>query len=682
MKKLYSKMWAKGISIVLLFVFLVSFLLSGFGIGYMLSNNYYTMKDGEIINQELEWELYDQQYEIDNYIYDTVISEDMYGDFYEEKYSSENTNMVFTVMDEQGDVILQNYKADTRFTIKRNFEVTVNEQYDTEVKTFLCEESVEMERYISNLSKSGKLYSHTIEELYDVNSGELVGWKVISDLNLSEYEIYTVTAGVRENLEAKDDFYYKAEFLEDVLSLRSSFVVICIVSFILSAFMLVFLCVGAGHKDGYEGIYLYWANKIPFDLYLAITVFGCIMCVLLLNFGFTYNLLVALIMFAVSGVAAFTLVLMLIMGFAARAKAGAWWRNTLIYKLGRLIVRGIKWIVNAVPAVWMAVIIAVAVAVIELIGIIFWYNTYYGFGKFLAFMFLVVLNGLLVVFVIYNALNVHWIKTAGERIAKGDFEHKIDTKRLYSDFRKHGESLNRIGDGIKEAVDRQMKSERMKTELITNVSHDIKTPLTSIVNYVDLLSKENISPDKAREYVEVLERQAARMKKLVEDLVESSKASSGNVNMNLEKTDVKTLISQAIGEYEEKLGAKNLTPVLNITDDPCFINADGTLLWRMFDNLLRNICKYAMVGTRVYISLEKNGGKVQVSFKNVSEFPLNITGDELTERFVRGDKSRYTEGSGLGLFIAKNLAQLQGGKLDIIIDGDLFKAVASFDSVD
>ena len=221
----------------------------------------------------------------------------------------------------------------------------------------------------------------------------------------------------------------------------------------------------------------------------------------------------------------------------------------------------------------------------------------------------------------------------------------------------------------------------MKTELITNVSHDIKTPLTSIVNYVDLLEKEDIQPEKAKEYVDVLHRQSARLKKLTEDLVEASKASSGCLPVHLARTDVNVLLSQLAGDYLEKLEAAQLEPVFHPAPSQPKIQADGQLLSRVLGNLFSNICKYAQSGTRVYLTLEKTGGEAVVTFKNTSRAALNIPAEELMERFVRGDSSRSTEGNGLGLSIAQSLTELQGGKMALAIDGDLFKAILRFPTV-
>ena len=265
------------------------------------------------------------------------------------------------------------------------------------------------------------------------------------------------------------------------------------------------------------------------------------------------------------------------------------------------------------------------------------------------------------------------LQRGGEALARGDLAYHTDTRGMLWDFRRHGEDLNSIGTGMSAAVEERMKSERMKTELITNVSHDIKTPLTSIVNYVDLLTKTE-DPTKAREYLEVLERQARRMKKLTEDLVEMSKAASGTVEVKTGRYSVNELLGQALGEYRDRLVSAGVEPVLTLPEGDLRILADGKLTWRILDNLFSNVCKYGQKGTRFYVGAGREEDMVRLSFRNISHDPLNTPADELMERFVRGDSARGGEGSGLGLNIAKSLAELQGGKLELFVDGDLFKA--------
>lgn len=265
-----------------------------------------------------------------------------------------------------------------------------------------------------------------------------------------------------------------------------------------------------------------------------------------------------------------------------------------------------------------------------------------------------------------------------KHLSEGDLSYKIDTAHLHGPFRRNADMLNRISRGCAVEVERRMKSEHLKTELLTNVSHDIKTPLTSIINYVDLLKKTDPQPKEAREYADVLERQSNRLKKLLEDLIEASKASTGNITVELAPTDAAELLRQAVGEYSERLTAQSLETVLRIGGESCTITADGRLLWRVFDNLLGNVVKYAMPGTRVYLDLTEQGGQSSIVVKNISREALNIDTDELMERFVRGDASRATEGSGLGLSIARSLTECMGGRFELSVDGDLFKVTLRF----
>lgn len=241
--------------------------------------------------------------------------------------------------------------------------------------------------------------------------------------------------------------------------------------------------------------------------------------------------------------------------------------------------------------------------------------------------------------------------------------------------------MNNVREGMRNAIQEQMKSERLKTDLITNVSHDIKTPLTSIINYVDILKREDIQDEKIRGYIDILDRKSQRLKHLTEDLVEASKISSGNIQLNIEEINLKQLLKQTNGEFEEKFQNKDLTLVCTLPENQMLIRADGRRMWRVIENLYNNAAKYAMPHTRVYVDGTFKGGKVVVSIKNISEYPLNFSAEELMERFVRGDVSRSTEGSGLGLEIARNLTLMQNGTFDIYLDGDLFKVTITFDAI-
>lgn len=443
--------------------------------------------------------------------------------------------------------------------------------------------------------------------------------------------------------------------------------------------LLIFLLCSAGHRKGAEGITLNGQDKIPLDLYLAVT--GTVAGLLVYaGCDVFYEDLVRITLSVLLFTTAFLLGLAIVMTCAARLKAGAWWKNTVIfYLLGflRRIFGEAADIVHMVPLVWRTGLIFCAATFLNFLLALWFFGNG---GDFLPFLLGVIFNGVLFFSFCRVSLDLRKLREAGERLAAGDVEYKTDTRKMYWEFRRHGENLNRVGDGLAIAVDKQMKSERLKTELITNVSHDIKTPLTSIINYVDLLEKEG-PEGRSAEYLEVLERQAKRLKKLTEDLVEASKASTGNLAVALTRTDVCELVRQAVGEYAERLEAGGLESIISAPEGEVFVLADGRLLWRVMDNLFSNTVKYAQPGTRVYIDVTQKGAELIISVKNISRDRLNVDAEELMERFVRGESSRSTEGSGLGLNIARSLAELMKGTFALHVDGDLFKAEIRFQRV-
>lgn len=270
------------------------------------------------------------------------------------------------------------------------------------------------------------------------------------------------------------------------------------------------------------------------------------------------------------------------------------------------------------------------------------------------------------------------MKEALEKIYQGNNEVYLDDSELEGVQKEMAVYINDIAGGFSNAIEEGLKSERLKTELITNVSHDIKTPLTSIINYVDLLQKEQIDNEAAQEYLDVLNRQSARLKKLIEDLIEASKASSGSLNVTWEQCDMGVILVQTAGEFEEKLMENQIQLQMRNPEKNTYIKADSRHLWRVFDNLMNNICKYAQPSTRAYVDIIQEQGQVEVIFRNISKYPLNISSEELMERFVRGDSSRNSEGSGLGLSIAKSLTELMNGTFTLVVDGDLFKVILAF----
>ncbi|MDE6742503.1 MAG: sensor histidine kinase [Lachnospiraceae bacterium] len=366
------------------------------------------------------------------------------------------------------------------------------------------------------------------------------------------------------------------------------------------------------------------------------------------------------------------------MELAIRIKRGGFLKHTLIYTVLHLLGRCIKAAVRGILAVFCSFHVLIsslaafaALSICEFIGLLLW-------GEVELFVVWCFERVLLLAAICYFGLVRGKLRKAGRALAEGNLSYHVDTSKMILGYREHGNDLNNIGEGMAKAVSERMKSEHLKTELISNVSHDLKTPLTSIINYSDLLGQAETDPEKVKEYTEVLHRQSIRLKKLLDDLLEVSKASTGNLSTDPAPCDINVLIMQTTGEYEQRFAEKNLELILGEPKQDAHIMADQRHLFRIFDNLFGNIYKYAQPGTRVYLNVENEDKKVRIIFRNMSEYPLNINGEELMERFVRGDKSRHKEGNGLGLSIAMSLAQLQGGSLKIITDGDLFKAVLEF----
>ena len=297
------------------------------------------------------------------------------------------------------------------------------------------------------------------------------------------------------------------------------------------------------------------------------------------------------------------------------------------------------------------------------------------------FLLLAVLGGMKLImlpWIISHGVAMKRVKVVTKELAAGNLESHLEVEKMPRSMRELGENVNAMAGSISVAVEERLKSERLKTELITNVSHDIKTPLTSIINFSDMIQKEKSENEKITEYAEHLHKQSTRLKKLIEDLMEASKASTGNLEVHLEPCDVKVLLGQCLGEFEPRLQEKHLELVVRQGEEQLRIMADNRMLWRVFENLMNNICKYAQADTRVYLSAKEVDGQAQITFKNVSKYALDVAPEELMERFVRGDLSRHTEGSGLGLSIVSSLMELQGGKLKLSTDGDLFKAILEF----
>ena len=462
---------------------------------------------------------------------------------------------------------------------------------------------------------------------------------------------------VDEALTKADSYAKEYQMFERLGRYRNLYLPVGFGSVIVFIIALVMAFQSAGHSRRSEELKLYWIDKINFELLLV--GLGVILFIHMLlgkefvggNIGDEFLRMVFAVLIAMS---ASLFIFIVLMSFARRIKTKTFSSTSVLGMFW--------WLLKEVPLK------------IQVFGVCALYMIFRIVSVHEPFLVLMT-DLILIVILLLMFVNGHQLLIAGERLAAGDLDYRIpeeDMKHMHWFFRTHGEHLSQIAEGMQKAIEEEMKSERLKTELITNVSHDIKTPLTSIINYVDLLQKDH-TEEQEKEYLDVLERNSSRLKKLTEDLVEASKASTGNIPVSLEPTDVGVLVEQSLAEFDDKLKEAQLTPVVNIPEG-MLVMADGKLLWRILDNLLANCVKYAMPQTRIYIDAYERNKRIVLAVKNVSREPLNISAKELMERFVRGDASRSTEGSGLGLNIARSLALLQNGDLKITIDGDYFKA--------
>ena len=468
----------------------------------------------------------------------------------------------------------------------------------------------------------------------------------------------------------------KTGFKEFAYKNRNSMMVYGFIAGITALACFVFLICSAAHRSGTEDCVLLRQDKIPYDLYLPSAILlGTGLCAMLVEcVAYELNTVkavaAALIMACLAGV-----FMALCMTTAAQIKTGTLFKNTLIYRLCTGVGMGANSMLSSISGAWR---FSLAFAGYLLINALLSYR-FFTRGGFLAFLLLIAVNGGALYFLLNMIRQMRTLSAAGQAMANGDLSYCVDTSDMKREFREHGENLNSIGRGMAIAVNERMKSERFKTELITNVSHDLKTPLTSIVTYIDLLQKEDIQDEKAKEYIDTIARQSKKLKKLTEDLIDASKASSGALNVNMERVNISELLRQSSAEYGERMEAVNITPVVNMPEEDIHVRADGRLLWRVVENLLQNICKHGMPGTRAYLEARTENGRAVVSFKNISQQQLNIPVEELLERFVQGDESRSRGGSGLGLSIAESLTELMKGKLKLSLDGDLFKVELWFD---
>lgn len=493
----------------------------------------------------------------------------------------------------------------------------------------------------------------------------------------------TVNAFLPKTLAVGDRFYYTNALINFLYPLSTVVVLITFISLFLFIILMIVLCCAACVTTDSETLKSTRADRFPFDVALLILVAIGIGEIILFYDVLPY--FSSQIELNALAVATFVIVdslllILYIMGFAARVKIGNLFSRMLIVRFFKFIGRKIASVFKRIGYGFrnLKFVKKTVVSLLFIITVDFFICMINGFSRQCAYIMAFVELLIFIPLVISLAVQFRKIEEGVMKIVNGDFTFKIETKYMFGDFKRMAQELNEINIGMQKALDEKMKSERFKTELITNVSHDLKTPLTSIINYVDLIKKEHVENETVVNYIDVLDRQSSRLKKLIEDLIEASKASTGNIQVNFAPCDAGILLTQAVAEYYEKAENAQLDLIVNTDDSSHYIMADSRLLWRVYDNLLSNICKYAFPGTRVYLSVRTIGDSVVTVFKNISKAKLNISSDELMERFVRGDSSRNTEGSGLGLSIVRSLTSLQHGEFNVSIDGDMYTATVTF----
>ncbi len=474
-----------------------------------------------------------------------------------------------------------------------------------------------------------------------------------------------VTGYVLKNMEVDDDFSYYYKLVDSFYAHRVALIVLTLICIVVFISIEIYLINWASKRPGMPGAKPGLLDRIPTDLFFFVLV-ATILGLLALFFSSTWwKAWVQILVGGVSLATVGTMLTAFLMSIAARLQfeKGYWWKQSIL----GWCCRGLRCGLSLLPLVWRWILVGLGMVALCLAVL------RQGHPKGA----LLLLSAATLAGTGYLVWSLGSILKTMKQLGDGDLNATLNPENLYGTFRQMAQELNNVGQGAKAAAEHQLRAERTKTELITNVSHDIKTPLTSIVSYVDLLQKPH-TEDQEKEYLEVLARQSLRLKKLTEDLVEMSKAASGNITVDLQPTDPVELVNQALAEYQDKMEKAGLTVVCNAISCPVRVLADGKLLWRVMDNLLGNCVKYAMPGTRVYLNVVKFEKEVMISLSNISRTELNIPPEELMERFVREDRFRNTEGSGLGLDIAKTLMELQRGSLSLEIDGDLFKAILGF----
>lgn len=578
-------------------------------------------------------------------------------------YTEGSTNLTYLFADKETQTIYTNKKAYSSYAqLEQNLEKIFKEKAYAVVYPELSE-------CVTNIPGADlQVWNHTIDQSFDTKD-------------------FVFAVSVDTKFSVADSMADEAENYETYSKLMFPMLAGAIFGSVLWLIGMVWLTVTAGRRPEDEEIHLNgfdrWYTEIAAGTVIGIWLAGTIISGTLIansSLGYSHVVVTVIVICLICGTYTMAWFLIGYLSLVRRIKAGTLWKNSLIRKVlkwigkcsGKLADFARAFSRNTAEKI-KVLLVGGAFLFLQflIIGCVF-----SGAGVFL--LALMAVDVAVMIFAIRKADGLDLIMDGLKKISDGELQYKIKTDTLTGKQKVMAEYINNIGSGLDAAVENSLKKERMQTELITNVSHDLKTPLTSIINYVDLMKRENPTDPKIQEYLRILDEKSQRLKVLTEDVVEASKASTGNIKLEMNDIDFVEMVQQVIGEFEEKFQEKNLTMMVHFTDEPSIIYADGQRMWRVLENVFGNVVKYAMEGTRVYAEISNRNKKVTFSLKNISAQPLNISADELIERFIRGDVARNTEGSGLGLSIAKSLTELQGGEFKLYLDGDLFKVMITF----
>lgn len=639
----------------------------------VMNNRYHTVDGKNIEDYVFSWdEYYELCYHVQRAAEDLEINYQEYL-LYEDYYEEDHTNVVYYI----------------RRTIGKNTEVysnsTVNSTGFTNLKQQLKEEC---SKYIIYDPKNMDYETNTLIEEATVRY-------ILNGYEYAYPEDTQILIGVKDSYDAADAFTQARAGYDHYSPYFWQYMVMAVIAVLLYLFLLFILTVREGRVKNIEtgeiAIQLKAEDRIPTEIMILLTAAviaaGSLAMEILITEVGAKKIIYSGMTLVIAGVSA--LIVSLLFSFfyysyVRRIKAKTIWKNSIIKWLcGKAVKIGQYLYSNGSVVLRVLVPAFVLFFLNMLLWIVLWGSNITAALFILLLIITAFADGVAITLFYKSAIDRQRIIKGIKQINDGDTGHKIKEASLYGDNLILAKEVNSIGDGIRNAVATSMKDERLKADLITNVSHDIKTPLTSIINYVDLIKRENVDNPKVQEYITVLDLKSQRLKQLTDDLVEASKISSGNIVLQWEKINLMELLNQTIGEFSEKFEQKKLTPIMRAKKSSIFIEADSRRIWRVVENLFNNIFKYALEGTRVYIDIEeivqeKETGQVALSIKNISANPIKTSSDELTERFIRGDESRTTEGSGLGLSIAKNLTEAMKGSFEIVVDGDLFKVVLTF----